>query len=221
MTEQEKKSRIWPLALFFTAVLFLAVIWPVLKHRFAQSVAPEDQRAEQMLIESSAESAGNPATSRKRTLNEIIIAARFWQPVYKSWYGKIAPDFTLTDIAGMQHKLSDYRGKNTLITFWATWCGPCLTEIPHLIALRNIFTADELAMLSISNEDPGLVKVFVANRKNINYPVFASNVSILPSPFNTISSIPCSFFIDPAGKIKFATAGAISLGEIKAILQAE
>jgi len=62
------------------------------------------------------------------------------------------------------------------------------------------------------------VKKFVAEAK-INYTVL-SNRGSMPSPFNAINSIPCSFFIDPEAKIKLATSGLISLGEIKAILQA-
>ncbi len=156
----------------------------------------------------------------KLSLNDVIKAARTWQPAYTSWFGQKAPDFALTDINGKQHKLSDYRGKNVMIIFWATWCGPCLMEIPHLIALRNIIGDDKLAMLATSNENPALVKQFVADKK-INYTVFSADTFSLPTPFNTITSIPCSFFIDPNGKIKLATEGLLSLGEIKAILQAE
>jgi len=154
------------------------------------------------------------------SLSKIIRAARTWQPAYSSWFGRMAPEFTLTDISGKQHKLSDYRGKNVMIIFWATWCLPCLIEMPHLIALRNIIDEDKLAMLAISNENSALVEKFVENKK-MNYTVFSSDTRAMPSPFNRIRGIPCSFFIEPNGKIKLATEGMLSLGEMKAILQAD
>jgi len=153
------------------------------------------------------------------SLNDIIKAARTWRPGYQTWYGKPAPDFTLTDLAGKEHKLSDYKGKNVLIIFWATWCGPCRMEIPHLIELRKTVSEDDLAMLAISNESPALVRTFVEQAK-MNYTILMDQGS-LPGPYNTISAIPSGFFIDRQGKIKLATTGLVSLDEIKAILDAE
>jgi len=162
----------------------------------------------------------NPEFAYSPTLGQIIKNARSWGPAYQSWLGKMAPDFTLTDITGKQHKLSDYRGKDVMIIFWATWCRPCLIEMPHLIALRNTIGEDKLAMLAISNERPALVENFAAQKK-INYTVFSSDPRAMPAPFSRIKGIPCSFFIGPEGKIKLATEGLLSLGEMKAILQAD
>jgi peroxiredoxin len=168
----------------------------------------------------------DPKASPKTNLRDVIRAARTWGPAYSYSFGQKAPDFTLTDINGKQHKLSDYRGKDVLIIFWATWCPPCKIELPHLITLRNLIAEDKLAMLAISYksayppETTEKVKNFVEQNK-INYTVFSTNVAAMPPPFSRVSGIPCSFFIDSEGKIKLATEGLLSLGEIKAILQAE
>lgn len=179
---------------------------------------PTSQKERKMQPQPPAESTDNP-NQNKISLNNIIKAARTWGPAYTSWSGRTAPDFTSTDIVGKQHKLSDYRGKNVMIIFWATWCRPCLMEIPHLIELRNTISEDKLAMLAISNENPALVKKFVANRK-IDYTVLL-NPADIPAPYSMVGSIPSSFFIDAEGKIKLGTVGVLSLDEIKAILQAE
>ncbi len=165
-------------------------------------------------------------TRPKQSLRDIVRQARTWGPAYSSWFGQKAPDFTLVDINGKLHKLSDYKGKNVIIIFWATWCAPCVKEIPHLIALRNLESEDKLAILAISyittfpRETAEKVKNFV-EKNNINYTAFSARTSAMPPPYNRVSSIPCNFFIDPDGKIKLATEGLMSLGDIKAILNAE
>ncbi|OHB76046.1 MAG: hypothetical protein A2Z25_17200, partial [Planctomycetes bacterium RBG_16_55_9] len=137
----------------------------------------------------------------------------------QGWYGRPAPDFVLTDINGKEHKLSDYKGKNVLVVFWATWCGPCKMEIPHLIELRNTVSEEDLSILAISNENPDLVRSFVAQAR-INYTVVIDRGG-LPAPYSAINAIPSGFFMDRKGNVKLGTTGLVSLEEIKAILDAE
>lgn len=160
----------------------------------------------------------------KPSIEDVIRRARTWGPAYTSWYGKTAPDFTVTDIAGKQHKLSDYRGKDVMLVFWATWCPPCKAEIPHLIVLRNTISRDKLAILAVSNERPDVVEKYVSSR-NLNYTVLLEKGD-MPAPFGVMrlfrtSGIPGSFFIKPDGKIKVATTGLLRLSDMKAILEAE
>jgi thiol-disulfide isomerase/thioredoxin len=190
------------------------------------AVSINEPEQTEVLTESPIEPA-KPDISPKPSLRNVIRAARNWGPVFTTWYGKEAPDFTLTDIEGKVHRLGDYRGRDVMIIFWATWCGPCRYEIPHLIALRNRVSTDELAMLAISYqtpmpaENPEVIKRFLQENPRINYTIISADASTMAEPFDRIASIPCSFFIDSAGKIKLATAGLLTLGEIKAILQAE
>ena len=66
-----------------------------------------------------------------------------------------------------------------------------------------------------------MIKKFLQENPKINYTVISADASTMQEPFDRIASIPCSFFIDSAGKIKLSTAGLLTLGEIKGILQAE
>jgi peroxiredoxin len=165
-----------------------------------------------------------PLPTEKVSLKDVIEQAKGWSPSYTSWYGKPAPNFTVTDLAGKKHQLSDYRGKNVLIVFWTTWCPPCRLEIPHLIELRKTISEDEFAVLAISNEKRDLVKK-VVDKVGINYTVLLEKDD-MSEPFGVMrifrtTGIPCSFYIDPEGKIKLATSGLTTSREIKAILKAE
>ena len=164
-------------------------------------------------------------TTSRFTIDDVIKTAWGWTPAYQSWYGKPAPDFTVTDLEGKTHRLSDYRGKDVMLVFWATWCMPCIQEVPHLIALRNRVDEDKLAILAISyisyNNTTEMVKQFVAVNERINYTVTSTDQESIPRPYNTINAIPTSFFIDRQGNVKLATSGALSLGSMKAILAAE
>ena len=243
MSQQNKQIRLWPAVIIFAIILAAVVSWTGCKKQPAEQPDTEHASNDQSPSESPAEStdeptktntkpvaaepaAAEPVASAKVGLNDIIKAARRWGPAYQSWYGKPAPDFTLTDITGKQHKLSDYRGKDVIIVLWATWCGPCIMEIPHLVELQNTVGEDKLAILGISYISPRntaeMVKDFVEQTKIINYSVFSPETGSVPTPFdNRAGYIPCSFFIDSEGKIKLATIGLLSLPEMKAILQAE
>ncbi|MHC4620027.1 MAG: peroxiredoxin family protein [Planctomycetota bacterium] len=193
--------------------------WKLAPANVGESAGPENTETEPTQTEP------EPLNPPAPRLEDVIRSARTWGPVYQSWYGRRAPDFTLTDINGKQHKLSDYRGKDVMLVFWATWCRPCIIEIPHLIALRNVVGEDKLAILAVSYISPmntaEMVKNFVKENERINYTILPAETSGMPAPYDTVNSIPTSFFVDPQGRMKLATSGLLSLGYMKAILQAE
>jgi len=143
-----------------------------------------------------------------------------WDIAFASSFGKDVPDFSVNDITGKAHKLSDYRGRNVVVVFWATWCPACNLEIPHLIELRKMLPEDKLEILAISNEKSEHLKHF-AESKGINYTVASLGGNPLPEPFANVTSIPTSFFIDPEGKIKFAAVGLVPLADAKLIMNIE
>ncbi len=152
------------------------------------------------------------------TLERIIAARRTWDPDFVSSFGQPVADFSVRDITGKEHKLSDYRGKDVVVVFWATWCPACNTEIPHLIKLRDTLGPDKLQIIAISNEPVELLQQFV-DSKRINYVVATIN-SPLPPPLDRVQGIPTTFFIDPEGKLKLAAVGVVSLEEDIAIINA-
>jgi len=192
----------------------LAIVLPAL----IISAGCKRKPAEPNLPEGASPGPVKPAPGAEKSLSQIIQDAKTWTVAFKQWQGKLAPEFTLSDITGKEHKLSNYRGKYVIITFWATYCGACRLEIPHLMELRNTVGQDSLAILAISNEAPDLVKNFAAQQK-INYTVVAQP-GPMPSPFDSVEYTPTNFLIDSQGRIKLAAVGLMSADEIKAVLQA-
>jgi peroxiredoxin len=153
------------------------------------------------------------------SLKEVISRRGMWNPISAKLYGSQVLDFKFQDITRKTHNLSDYRGKNILLVFWATWCVPCMEEVPHLKALREIMPEDKLAIIAISNEPVETVKA-AAEKEKINYTV-VSYWGVLPEPFGNVRAIPTTFFIRPDGTLKLVAEGTMQLGETKSIILAE
>lgn len=233
MTEQDKQKALRVAVVVSTIVLVVLVIWVVTKRGpTPEPQAAHGQQAEPEQPGPPVETPREPMTTEmglfggtRRNLREVIAGARTWGPGFESWWGRPAPDFTVTDLTGTQHKLSNYLGRNVMLIFWAAWCGPCKMEIPDLAELRKTVGEDKLVMLAISYISPintlETARKFVADNEQINYRVVATSSGAMPEPYRVVNQIPCSFFIDAKGKIKFATVGVLNLSDIKAILDAK
>lgn len=216
MSEHIKTNKVVWILLIVLGIFFMAgAIFTIVNKQ-----SPEAENLELRETAQQSEQIEQTQAAATENLEEIFKSAKSWGPVFEPWFGKEAPDFSVTDINGQKHSLSSYLGKNVLVVFWATWCPPCRKEIPNLIELRKKISEDELAIIAISNEQPELVKNFVAE-KGINYTVATVGSSVLPSPFADVSSIPTTFFIDHEGRIKLAAVGVVELNETMAILRAE
>ncbi len=112
-----------------------------------------------------------------------------------------APDFTVTTLDGRQLSLSALRGKVVLLNFWASWCPPCLKELPHLERIYQKYKNQGALVVGMNvenNRSPEEIKKFVDNQ-GLNFPIAIASSEIL-SQYG-ISPIPHSFFIDKAGNI--------------------
>ncbi|MDI6451377.1 peroxiredoxin family protein [Anaerobaca lacustris] len=154
------------------------------------------------------------------SLQNVLKGDKPWSPAAESWWGKIVRDFTLTDIDGKVHTLSDYRGRNVVVVVWTTWVATCRLQVPQLKELRTAYADRDLAILSISNEPPALLKEF-AEKEGINFAVLSGGGSALPAPFGEVQFVPSSFFIDPQGRMKLAATGFVPVEDAKAIIQAQ
>jgi peroxiredoxin len=124
--------------------------------------------------------------------------------------GKAPPDFTLKDASGKALRLSDYKGKVVVLNFWATWCGPCKTEIPWFIDFEKEFQARGFTVIGVSMDEDGwkVVNPYVAEHK-INYPIVLANEEVNES-YGGIEALPTTLLVGRDGKVAFLHAGLIS-----------
>jgi len=114
----------------------------------------------------------------------------------------VAPGFTLAALDGRESNLSDYKGKVMLLNFWATWCAPCLREMPGMENLSQKFRDDEFVVLGISNDQPRYKKrvaTFI-KRLNLTFPVLLDSDGKVSDDFS-VAGIPVSFLIARDGTV--------------------
>ncbi len=133
--------------------------------------------------------------------------------------GKPAPDFTLQDINGVTHRLSDYRGKVVMLNFWATWCPPCIKEVPEYSELQTEYGPQGLQVLGIALDDEGLsrVKPWVA-KHTVDYPILLPD-SKVTAAYGDMASIPVTFIIDRKGIIRTSYVGIRKKDVVEGIIK--
>ena len=128
--------------------------------------------------------------------------------------GASAPDFSVTDLQGKKLTLSEYRGRVVLLDFWATWCAPCLEEIPHFIEMQDKLGPQGFQAIGLSmDDDLKPVQKFYEVHK-LNYPVGLGSAQIADS-FGGVLGLPVTFVINRDGQIRKKFVGATDPSQIE------
>ena len=117
--------------------------------------------------------------------------------------------FKLVDSHGKTHRLADYQGKWVLVNFWATWCPPCLEEIPDLVSLHDN-KKNNLVVLGIAMDyrNPKEVLAY-AEQQMISYPIILGDYE-MAAQIGQIKGLPTTYLYNPQGKVVAYNVGALS-----------
>ena len=128
-------------------------------------------------------------------------------------------DFTLNDVNGKPRSLSEFRGKWVIVNYWATWCPPCLDEIPDLVEFHEKHKDKDAVVLGINFEDsdPAYLNEFV-DTHFMSYPVL--NMEPVPvTPLGPVLGLPTTYIISPQGERVARQEGPITAEAIEAFLE--
>ena len=119
-------------------------------------------------------------------------------------------DFTLPDVDGQFHSLSDFRGEWVIVNFWATWCSPCLKEIPEFNEMSHMTEPVPVVVIGIDFEEIETepLKKFM-EALEMNYLVLRVGQSPL-IPFEPLKGLPTTFIVSPDGRIVYTKIGQVT-----------
>jgi len=124
----------------------------------------------------------------------------------------VAAEFTINDINGKSHKLSDYRGKWVVVNYWATWCPPCLEEIPDLTEFHDKHKDTDAVVLGINTEDLTNDRLIeFTDSFLVSYPMLHGvadpNADYILGP---IPAMPTTYIVSPKGQVISRRVGRIT-----------
>lgn len=123
------------------------------------------------------------------------------------------PAFDLVDTAGARHRLADYRGKPVVLNFWATWCVPCIQEIPEIAAFRKAHP--DVVVLGVAEDakDADKVKRFAA-KVGHDYPLVLADDAV-EKQLGTPTALPTTRVYDARGNLKYDQPGRVTRAKLE------
>jgi len=131
--------------------------------------------------------------------------------------GEPAPDFSRRDLAGKPLHLANFHGKLILLNFWASWCGPCLEEMPRFSQWQRTYGARGLQVIGISMDDDPAAVAAVLKRRPVAYPIAVGDAQ-LGELYGGVLGLPLTYLIGTDGRILARYQGEYALGDLESAI---
>ena len=132
----------------------------------------------------------------------------------------LANEFVFKDMQNKNQRLSDYSGKWVLVNFWATWCPPCLEEIPDLVDLYNARKTTDFVVIGIAMTSSRESVLSFAKQMEISYPIVMGDDKSA-AQIGRIDALPTSYLYDPSGKLVSYQAGMVTREAIESYIRSK
>jgi peroxiredoxin len=142
-------------------------------------------------------------------LNALALAAALWasMPVLAAVTPQAAaPDFTLKSAEGRNLRLQEQRGQVVLVNFWASWCGPCKQEMPHLNRLYDKYRASGFTLLAVNIDDDARHGAATAAKWGLRFPVLLDADKTVTKLYD-LGAMPSTVLIDRDGRVRYLHRG--------------
>jgi peroxiredoxin len=128
--------------------------------------------------------------------------------------GHRAPDFVLRSLKGSNVRVQNLRGHPILVNFWATWCGPCRSEMPDIQEVHRRYRSEGLVVLAVTSEVSSAEVRDFADKLDIDFPILLDSSGKVAEAYG-VQGLPTSFFIDSEGIIQEVYLGSMSRSVIE------
>ena len=136
----------------------------------------------------------------------------------------VLPEFSFLDTENKKHSISEWKTKTIVINFWASWCQPCLKEIPDFMALQNQYAKQNVQFIGIAIDDLSAV-LHYKNLIGINYPILIASewdgYELSSRLGNSANTVPYTVVVNSDSKIIFRYSGAVKKTDLISVIRAK